>query len=42
MFLSNPADDPELKDQDIDFTSLPLNEALQVSNIVPIIDKGGR
>lgn len=31
MFLSNPADDPESKDHDIDFTSLPLSEALQVS-----------
>lgn len=34
MFLSNPADDPEFKEQDFDFTSLPLNEALQVSDIV--------
>lgn len=32
MLLSNPDDDPESKDQDIDFTSLPLNEALQVSH----------
>lgn len=31
MFLSNPPDDLDSKDQDIDFTSLPLNEALQVS-----------
>jgi len=29
--LLNPDDDPESKEQDIDFTSLPLNEALQVS-----------
>lgn len=41
MFLSSLTDDPEIKDQDIDFTSLPLNEALQVSNVVPIIGKGG-
>jgi len=32
MLLSNPDDDLEPKDQDIDFTSLPLNEALQVSH----------
>lgn len=31
MFSSNHTDDMELKDQDIDFMSLPLNEALQVS-----------
>jgi len=32
MLLSNPDDDPGSKEQDIDFTSLPLNEALQVSH----------
>lgn len=31
MLLSNTEDDPESKEQDIDLTSLPLNEALQVS-----------
>lgn len=27
----NPADDPDTKDQDVDFTSLSLSEALKVS-----------
>lgn len=37
MLLSNTEDDPESKEQDVDLTSLPLNEALQVSLIKMMI-----